>query len=192
MILSKEEPTSARITADFLRDGKIVIIPTDTIYGFSGKVPETRNALIGVKGRDEGKPFIQLISRPEDLYDYSTIRVNAQLLALWPGAITIIVPVHGGDTVAFRCPGDDWLRGMLAMVGSRVYSTSVNRAGQPALNGMSEIIAEFGSVADLIIDAGDLRDLKPSTIINATGPRYTVLREGSIVVPESALIAPVQ
>ncbi len=189
MILSRHDPESARITAEFLRDNRLVILPTDTIYGFSGRVPETRNLIIDAKGRDEGKPFIQLIADVSDLKLHSDTPVNPELLALWPGAVTIIVSHREGGTVAFRCPGDPWLRKIVELTGAPIYSTSVNRSGQAALNRISEIIGEFGSAADLIIDAGDLLDPVPSTIVDATGPEYKILRSGAVTVPATALRA---
>ena len=143
MILSKNAPESARITAEFLRDNRLVIIPTDTIYGFSGIVPDASSLIIEAKGRDEGKPFIQLIAHPEDLAAHTETKIHPGLLGLWPGAVTVIVPVAGGNTTAFRCPGDPWLREVLRLTGKPVYSTSVNRAGNPALNKIDDIIREF-------------------------------------------------
>jgi len=190
MIVSKNDPKSARITAEYLRNRKLVILPTDTIYGFSGLVPDASPLIIAAKGRDEGKPFIQLIARTEDLRIYTGDRINPELLALWPGAVTIIVRNLSGGTTAFRCPGDPWLRDVLSLTEAPVYSTSVNRAGSPALNGIEEIIREFGAVADLVIDAGDHQNPVPSTIVDATGTEYRVLREGAISVSPTCLRAP--
>ncbi len=190
MILSKNAPESARITAEFLRDNRLVIIPTDTIYGFSGIVPDASSLIIEAKGRDEGKPFIQLIAHPEDLAAHTETKIHPGLLGLWPGAVTVIVPVAGGNTTAFRCPGDPWLREVLRLTGKPVYSTSVNRAGNPALNKIDDIIREFGDIADLVIDDGDQPTSVPSTIVDATGPEYRIIREGAVKIPQSYLKAP--
>ncbi len=190
MTLSKNEPESARITAEFLQDNRLVIIPTDTLYGFSAKAPDGYRLIVEAKGRDEGKPFIQLIASPGDLSKYSDTTVNPRLLARWPGAVTVIVPVRSGGTTAFRCPGDAWLRDVLALAGFPVYSTSVNLAGFPPLHGFAEIVREFGAVADLVIDAGDLPEPLPSTIVDATGRDYRIVREGAVLLDDSCLHAP--
>lgn len=190
MILSKNAPESARITADFLRDKRLVIIPTDTIYGFSGLVPDAAQLIIDAKGRDEGKPFIQLIANPEDIKLHTETALNPGLLALWPGAVTVIVPDRKGGTTAFRCPGDPWLREVLSLTGALVYSTSVNRAGSPALNRIEDILREFGDIADLVIDDGEQPASVPSTIVDATGTEYRIVREGAVRISPDCLKAP--
>ena len=93
MILNKSDPTSIETTADTLKRGGIVIIPTDTVYGFSGIVDlknsavfyETDATIRAIKGRAETKPLIQLIARPEDLRLYTDDNIPDSLLAKWPG-----------------------------------------------------------------------------------------------------------
>ena len=174
MICRKSDAESVFIAADYIRRGKIVILPTDTVYGFSGIVDgrhysyHTEKKIAAIKGRDEGKPCIQLLSKPEDLKKYTRDLVPEKLLSLWPGPLTIIVHTFAKDgnfaTTAFRCPGDPWLRQVIAECGAPVYSTSVNRAGSAPLNTLGEIKKEFGSAVDLIIDDGDKTSCLPSTI----------------------------
>ncbi|WP_187149566.1 Sua5/YciO/YrdC/YwlC family protein, partial [Treponema endosymbiont of Eucomonympha sp.] len=65
MIIDKDAPDSAAYASAVLRQGKVAVIPTDTVYGFSGIVPETEGILRRVKAREADKPFIRLLSRPE-------------------------------------------------------------------------------------------------------------------------------
>ena len=183
MIIQKNNPESIDITATYLKNAKLVIIPTDTIYGFSGIVPEGNELIIKAKGRDEGKPFIQLISSPEDLDQYSPDMLHKDLKALWPGAVTIIVRNNFGGTTAFRCPGDKWLRSVIQKTGKPIYSTSVNKAGEAALNTISEICAIFGMTADLIVDNGDSAESIASTIIDATNCACRIIRQGAVKIP---------
>ncbi len=187
MIIKKADPHSIEITVQYLREQKIVIVPTDTIYGFSGIVPGSAEAIIRAKGRDEGKPFIQLIGEPADLFQYTEDTIKPGLVALWPGAVTIIVKNKKEGTTAFRCPGDEWLREVIRRLGCPVYSTSVNKAGKPALKTIGEICAEFASIIDLIIDAGDQESASASTIIDATGNEYKIIRQGDLTVPPDLL-----
>ena len=135
MTLNKTDPTSIEKTAATLKRGGIVIIPTDTVYGFSGIVDlkaagttapfETDAKIRAIKGRSETKPLIQLIARPEDLSLYTDDFIPPELLSKWPGALTIIVHIKENSplaataipvtrTVAFRCPGDAWLREIIS------------------------------------------------------------------------------
>lgn len=187
MVISRKSSESVECTARFLREGKLVILPTDTIYGFSGIVPDANRLIISAKGRDEGKPFIQLLANAEGLSLHTKDKIRPELLALWPGAVTIIVRNIDGGTTAYRCPGDEWLRAVLIKTGTPVYSTSVNRAGEAPLRLIGDIIAQFGGIADLIVDDGDNQDAAASTIVDATGDTYRIIRQGAVSVPESLL-----
>ena len=183
MLIQKNNPESIEITATYLRNKKLVIIPTDTIYGFSGIVPEGNKLIIKAKGRDEGKPFIQLISCPEELEQFSPDMLHKDLKALWPGAVTIIVRNNFGGTTAFRCPGDMWLRSVIQKTGKPIYSTSVNKAGEAALNTISDICTIFGMTADLIVDNGDSVESIASTIIDASNGGCRIIRQGAVKIP---------
>jgi L-threonylcarbamoyladenylate synthase len=189
MIIRKSAQNSADLTSKALREGRLAILPTDTIYGFSGIVPDSNALIVRAKGRDEGKPFIELISDPAELSRYAIDAIQPRLIALWPGAITIIVNVASGGTQAFRCPGDAWLREVIAAVGKPIYSTSVNRAGEPPLKTMAEIRESFGDV-DLIVDSGDFPNAVASTIVDATGSEYRIVRQGAVTIPPECLVKP--
>ncbi len=187
-IVSKSAQDSLERTVQVLKKGGVVIIPTDTVYGFSGitgslsllKGPDDR--IRAIKGRAETKPMIQLIARPEDLQLYTNDTVPADLLQKWPGALTIIVNNKSGGTTAFRCPGDQWLRQVIAACGEPIYSTSVNRSGQPVLDNEEAIIKEFAGEVDLIVKDGDKKGAKPSTIVSITDGTIKVLRQGDVTI----------
>ena len=201
LIKNKNDPSSIETTAATLRKGGIVIIPTDTVYGFSGIVDlndtatrfETDAKIRVIKGRAETKPLIQLIAKPEDIRLYTDDEIPTRLLAKWPGALTIIVHIKKDSpladkaipesrTVAFRCPGDEWLRKIIAECGAPIFSTSVNRSGQPVLDTSAAIASEFGSEVDLLIDDGDKKDALPSTLVALETGQVKVLRQGSVQV----------
>ena len=204
MILKKSDKASIEQTVSTLRAGGIVIIPTDTVYGFSGivdlaksaastKLFETDAKIRAIKGRAESKPLIQLIARPEDIRLYTDDDIPPELLAKWPGALTIIVHVKENSplaataipdsrTIAFRCPGDAWLREIIARCGAPIFSTSVNRSGQPVLDSSSAIAAEFAGEVNLIIDDGDKKGALPSTLVTIENGQARVLRQGSVEI----------
>ena len=203
LIKNKNDTTSIKETVAILKKGGIVIIPTDTVYGFSGIVDlaeaatrfETDVKIRAIKGRAESKPLIQLIAKPEDIRLYTDDEIPAGLLAKWPGALTIIVHIKENSpladtaipesrTVAFRCPGDEWLRKIIAECGAPIFSTSVNRSGQPVLDTSSAIASEFGSEADLIIDDGDKKGALPSTLVTIEKGEVKILRQGSVKISD--------
>lgn len=197
MILSKTDSESASLTANLLLEGKIAILPTDTVYGFSGIVDikgrnpfSTDDVIRSIKGRSETKPLIQLISSPEEIRLYTKDEIPESLSSKWPGALTVICNIKEDSplsvyspTVAFRCPGDAWLRKVISLCGAPIYSTSVNRSGFPVLDEEKEIISEFEKDVSLIVSDGDKKNALPSTLVRLEKDgKYTVLRQGSLVV----------
>ncbi len=85
-------------------------------------------------------------------------------------------------TVAFRCPGDEWLRTVIERCGAPLYSTSVNRSGSPVLETFDEIKAEFEEEADVIVDDGDKKGSLPSTLILLEEDGFKILRQGAVKI----------
>lgn len=189
MVIHKETENSASEAARILANGKLVVLPTDTIYGFSTIIPEGAPLIIKAKGRDEGKPFITLIADPGDISQYTHVSIPSSLLNLWPGSLTLVVPTEEG-TRAFRCPGDEWLRTVIRLLGRPIYSTSVNKAGEQPINRISEILTVFGTVATLIVDAGDITNTSASTIVDLCGDTIRILRQGSLKIPTEVVALP--
>ena len=190
MIIQKNSPDSELITAEYIKQGKVVIIPTDTIYGFSARVPDCDNAIKTIKGREENKPFIELIAKPQDYKKYTEKEIPKEILALWPASLTVIIERKkelGGGTVALRCPDDEWLRTVIKCSDCSIYSTSVNRSGSPALWTIDSIIEEFGKDVSLIVADGDRKGGVPSTIIDISDGRIRLVRAGAVNLDSSLL-----
>ncbi|MFA6936689.1 MAG: L-threonylcarbamoyladenylate synthase [Treponema sp.] len=197
MKYNKSEKDSVDKTSQILKEGGIAIIPTDTVYGFSGIVDLASNKnkyktdyrIRAIKGRAETKPLIQLISKPNDIYLYTDDKIPESLLKKWPGALTIIVNCKKNSqladevaTVAFRCPGDKWIRDVIEQTGAPIYSTSVNRSGLPVIDEIKKIDEEFNKEVDLLINDGDKKGALPSTIVSICNGEIKVLRQGSVKI----------
>lgn len=194
-LIARCEPGSELLVADCIKGGGVCVLPTDTVYGFSGIVPQSQSRIHSIKGRDEGKPFIQLIAKPEDLYRYTDVVIPQQLFSLWPGAVTVIVPVKQDadkkTTVAFRCPGDSWLRRVIDLVDAPIYSTSVNRSGEPVLGNVEAICQEFSGEVELIVNGDEIivPNAKPSTLVELLPDgKCKIVRQGSVVIPTELLV----
>ncbi|MCQ2589725.1 MAG: L-threonylcarbamoyladenylate synthase [Treponema sp.] len=196
-MICKKDEKGAALVLESLMAGKIVVIPTDTVYGFSGLVLEedipfdkgTDAQIRAIKGRSETKPLIQLIGCPEDIKKYTDDDIPQTLLSKWPGALTIIVNTKKSHplykrypTIAFRCPGDLWLRQIVIQAGAPIYSTSVNRSGCPVLETVPEIAAEFEEEVALIVDDGDKKGALPSTLVAMENGLPKVLRQGAVEI----------
>jgi L-threonylcarbamoyladenylate synthase len=203
-VVKKDFPDSSRIAADMLVGGEVVIIPTDTLYGISGVAPleragdgkpdiraeNCRRRVSDIKGRGENpKPMIRLLARPDDIFVYAEECENLErLLKKWPGALTIVVRLKsefaGEKKCAFRCPGDPWLRDVVARAGHPVFSTSANRTGAVPLSKIACIVEEFSRDVPLIVDAGDCAEPLPSTIVDVSDGAFKIVRQGSVILDE--------
>jgi L-threonylcarbamoyladenylate synthase len=190
MVISIDSPGAPRLVADRLAGANVVILPTDTIYGFSGIVPQTEPAIRRLKGREETKPFLMLIGDPAWIGSFSPLALPRAFLKYWPGPLTLIFPGRrAGETHAFRHPADRFLADVLARLGRPVYSTSVNRSGQPVLGKINEIVDQFDSKVDAIVAAGDRPEAAASTIVDLTVRPYRIVRQGMLVIPPEELAA---
>ena len=182
MICSRYDKNVQSLCSGLLKNEKVIILPTDTVYGFSGIIDKTDSEIRKIKGRAETKPFIVLIAFPGDINEITDDEIPENLLNLWPGPLTIIVSdkKKPGNTVAVRCPGDEWLRKIIEECGSPIYSTSVNRSGSPVLSKVKDIVEEFETDVSLIVDGGDSMSSVPSTIVKLTDDGYEVVRDGVI------------
>ncbi|MBR5966931.1 MAG: L-threonylcarbamoyladenylate synthase [Treponema sp.] len=191
----KSEADSAQKAAAVLLQGKIAVLPTDTVYGFSavsilqGKKSGLDLKIDQIKQSAASKPLIELISDPLDIYKYTDQKIPSKIFEKWPGPLTIIVnnnswykELTGREATAFRCPGDEWLRKVIGLCGCPIYSTSVNISGQPVLDTQSAIEAEFASKIDLFVKDGDKSGALPSTLVSLADGGVTVVRQGAVKI----------
>jgi L-threonylcarbamoyladenylate synthase len=185
-----EAPTALQMNeiARLLRDGCVVLLPTDTIYGLHTVAtdPAAVERLAGIKGRDETKPFIVLAASVGQLRELG-ISASPELLqaldSIWPAPLTAILPLstpiaasRGATTLAVRIPALAWLRELLEKAGPLV-STSANQAGEPPAIAPQNVARELQERLDAIVDGGT-RDGEPSAILDLTGDEPRFIREG--------------
>jgi len=181
-----------------LRSGGVVAFPTDTVYGL-GCEYHNREAVFRiyeVKGRPSRMALPLLLSSVEQI-DEVTLEVPEvarQLTAkFWPGALTLIlkkspsVPdfiTAGGDTVAVRVPDHPVPVAIARGLGMPIVGTSANLSGQPSALNAEEVRTSLGERVDIVIDGGRVSGGGESTIIDLSGEKPVVLREGAISLAE--------
>ena len=174
--------------ARLLREGNVVLLPTDTIYGLHALATDDAavDRIIEIKGRNETKPFIVLAASVEQLEELG-ISADPEVLNglrdIWPAPLTAILPLRtpiaasrGASTLAVRIPALDWLRDLVARTGPLV-STSANRSGEPPATSPDDVARDLQNGIDAIVDGG-VRDGEPSAILDLTGPDPRFIREG--------------
>jgi L-threonylcarbamoyladenylate synthase len=156
---------------------------TDTVYGIQGVAPDTVQRLRALKGRDAYKPFLILLADASWLPMVTTRPPPLDLISLWPGPLTIVLPARGGGSVAVRIPQSAWLRAILRDLRRPLLSTSANPAGAPPAASGRDIRQWFGRRLDLIVDAGVIPLARASTLVDATHRPPRVLRQGAARLP---------
>ncbi len=177
---------------------RVLAYPTETVYGFGGAIDrDSVDALVRLKGRPKGKPFLLLIAGSEMLsrLDLHLPSFASNLVARhWPGPLTLVLP--GGEQrvpSALRGPeggvGVRWtshraLQRLILAHGDAITSTSANRPGVPPAMSAREILDQWGDVIARgtlrVLDGGTLRPSSPSTVVDCTGRAPRVIRPGAI------------
>lgn len=186
-MLLKRDGQSFYILVDVLKAGEVAVMACDTIYGFVGRVPDSQMRIQQVKGRDDQKSFLVLISDISQLTALNVLNTDNPILTLWPGPFTFIFMTKQGSTIGCRIPDDGYLRDLIRQVGCPLYSTSVNRSGYPLLHNPEEIDAEFGDEVALVEDSGSYQGRMPSTIVDLTVNPHRIIRQGAGRVPAEFL-----
>ncbi|HOJ63557.1 MAG TPA: L-threonylcarbamoyladenylate synthase [Spirochaetota bacterium] len=166
------------LIVDCLNKDKVIIMPSDTIYGFLTKT-KNEQRLREIKRRDE-KPFLHLISRYSQL---SLLNIDPEiyieiLQKNWPGNISFIMNDINNKKLGVRMPDFEELRNILDRVNEPLLSTSVNFSGMNTLNNPEDIIKNFSELVDLIIIDKNFKEKLASTIVDLTTSPYTIIRKG--------------
>ena len=181
---------------EILQNGGIVAFPTDTVYGL-GALAFNNNAVESIyiaKERPIEKSIPILIG---DLSGLDQVAEDIPNMALrfatrfWPGPLTCILPkkqtlplaVSATSTVAVRIPDHADARALLRAAGAMAV-TSANISGQPNPSTAQEVYDQLNGRIPLILDGGKTRGGVPSTLVDCTGEKPVVLREGPISLDE--------
>ncbi len=193
------EPSAAAVTAAVvaLRRGDLVILPTDTVYGIAADSRDTDAIarLFAAKRRPSGKSIPLLaasIEQASTIADLASPLVQGLLARGWPGALTVVVRatvpmpvgVVSGNTVAVRVPDDVVVRAIAAALGRPLAVTSANRSGEAAVATFAEAVAPLSDWAAVALDGGPCPGGVASTVVDCTGSRPVVLRQGAVDVAE--------
>jgi len=190
----------AQIVA-ILRDGGIVVLPTDTVYGLAAAISraDALERLCELKTRPQDKGFILLVA------DWVGVRAVTSHLPpvarrlggkYWPGPLTLILPARAGlpaavsgsgGSVGVRMPSDPLLQAVLRELKGPLAAPSANRAGEEPSETAAAAAAVFGGSVELVVDGGQAPAQRPSTIVSAVGALGQVLREGSLAIPAEDL-----
>lgn len=181
---------------DILDEGGILLYPTDTLYGLGVDALniDALKKLRALKGREDGKPISIVVADMKMAEEYAEVTPLALRLAevFLPGKLTLILnakdslPIEltaGTGTVGVRIPNNILCLNLARQLGRPYTATSANVSDMDSKSSVSEILAQFGPQAgmiDRVIDAGELLESLPSTVVDVRGDTPHIIREGAI------------
>lgn len=190
--------------AQALLAGRLVALPTETVYGLGGDATDDRAvaAIFAAKGRPSFNPLIAHVTGADAAAALVRFDDRAAALAnaFWPGPLTLVLPRRpdspvsllasaGLDSLAVRAPAHPVAQALLRAVGRPVAAPSANRSGRISPTDAAAVAAELGDVVDIILDGGPCAVGVESTVLDLTGPQALLLRPGGVPAEELERLA---
>ena len=199
-VISAAEPRCASVAAQLIKEGQLVALPTETVYGLgaNGLDAEAVKKIFDAKGRPQDNPLILHIADPAqmELFCHSIPERAYRLAeAFWPGPLTMVLPAKdivpkcttaGLSTVAVRCPDCEITREIIRLAGVPVAAPSANISGKPSTTTAQHVYNDHSGRIPMIVDGGACRVGLESTIVDLSEQRPRLLRPGGIT-PEQLL-----
>ena len=191
-IISLSHPDVFSQAAAVIQADGIVAFPTDTVYGIGVSAFDEKaiEKIYDVKGRSHLKAIPILVGDEENL-DQITPPIPLYIQQIvdnfWPGALTLVLPLlpelpgnlSPRPTVGLRLPDHDQVRRLLRETGP-LAATSANLSGKPSALTADEVLQQLEGRIDLILDGGAVPGGQASTVLDCSGEKLKVLREGPI------------
>ncbi len=191
MIISYH-PESLAAIAKTITGGSVIAFRTDTFYGLGADPfnPEAVQKIKELKGREDHKPILIVISDEDQIsrfIDEPSSAFNQLAKAFWPGPLTLIGKANsalppeitaGTKTVGVRLPNDDRVRALVRACGGALTATSANPSNAAPACTAKEVEDYFRESIGLIVDDGEAKTDRPSTVIDVSGADPKLIREG--------------
>lgn len=179
-----------------LKEGGVVIYPTDTVYGLGANAldKKTIKKIFKIKNRSSGKPISVIIKNIKQAKEVAVFGKNIEkiLNKIWPGPVTVIlykkniVPdilTGGSKKIGLRIPDCEFTKQLMGKLDFPVTTTSANISGILESGNIQDILLQFKDKRikpDLVIDTGNLPQSSPSTVIDLTEAQPKILRAGPV------------
>lgn len=184
--IDADAPQEAKIreAADILRQGGIVAIPTETVFGLACDIANTEaiNRLYAIKNRPEDK-FLTIqvagIDKVLDLAEKKNPVIENILRRFWPGPLTVIIESKEGKK-GFRIPDNKTALALLSEIDRPLAITSANISGENALSSVKDVFKCFDGLIEAIVDDSSKVGGIESTVLDCTVEPFKILRKGAI------------
>ena len=187
-------PGQTERAAQLLRQGELVAVPTETVYGLAADATQEQavHANYEAKGRPDTKPLNVLVDGMAMVeHVCKEIPLDAYKLAraFWPGPLTMILKGNGtlpsivpagGATQGVRCPDHPATLAVIRALGRPLACPSANRSGQPSPRTAEDVFAQLSGRIGAVLDGGACSVGVESTILDLTVTPYRILRQGGL------------
>jgi len=178
------EPDKVAKAAKVIKNGGLVIIPTETVYGIAANMYDMQalERLYRVKKRPQDKNFSLHIADKHSVYEYAAEVPPAAcrlMLKFWPGPLTIIFKSPDA-TIGMRMPDHQAALEIIRETGNPLVCPSANISGKPAPRNIEQALEDLNGLVDLAVDAGPARLGVESSVVDATVSPVKILREGAV------------
>lgn len=204
IVADAPDPVVVATAAAALRAGRLVVFPTETVYGLGAHAldADAVSAIFRAKERPSTDPLIVHLASAAGLRQVAgdVPPVAARLAAaFWPGPLTLLLPRHpdvplvvtaGRDTVAVRVPAHPVAHALLAAAGVPVAAPSANRFSRPSPTTAAHVVADLEGRVDLVLDAGPTAIGVESTIVDCTVSPPVVRRAGGVTLEALESVVP--
>ena len=198
LLLSAQDKATPEIAANLIRQGELVAIPTETVYGLgaNGLDEAAVTKIFEAKGRPQDNPLILHICGAEqiELFCHDVPAAAYELAKeFWPGPLTMVLPARdcvprrttgGLSTVAVRCPDNAVTREIIRLAGVPIAAPSANISGKPSTTTAQHVLHDHDGKIAAIVDGGPCRVGVESTIIDLTCTPPRLLRPGGLPLEE--------
>lgn len=194
MTLTIQSEEAFDVAVKAVRSGGIVAYPTETTYGLAVDPfnEEAVEKLFKLKGRNDKNPISLIVSdigMARSLVKEIPALAEQLMEKFWPGPLTIIfkaadtIPktiTAGTGKVGLRVSSSLVAGKLVTLANSPITATSANPTGKEPAQRAEEVAEYFYDKIDVIIDGGLLTEATPSTVVDITGDKLIIVREGKI------------
>ncbi|MFH2035457.1 MAG: L-threonylcarbamoyladenylate synthase [Candidatus Zixiibacteriota bacterium] len=185
------EPSIIYKAAAILKEGGIIISPTETLYGMLCRADriESVREIYKIKGRNLDMPCSIFVDSIDQITNLGELDQTAKTIALTflPGPLTLVLknlssyekPIVNNEKIGFRYSSCPVIIELLQILKIPLTATSANLSGNPELITVDEMVEVFGEKINLYLDSGPLKALT-STVVECLENKFNILRRGAI------------
>jgi len=178
--------------ANVLKNGGIVVMPTDTVYGIAANAfcHDACLEIYRLKGRHYRKPLVIMPRSYLELGKIAHLNEKTKKIVtkFWPGSLTLILKTNhlgkilmgGRDNLGVRIPKNSLFKALMKHCAFPLATTSANPSAKPSAKNAQEAIKYFNTKVAVIVDGGPCQIGKESTVVDVSGFPFVVVRKGCL------------